>query len=284
VLSTPFHAVLGLTVMQSTALIGGSYYPSLHLDWANPADDQRLAGGILWAGGELITVIMLAALVAQWMRSADREARRVDRQLDREEAMARAAARQAQLAAGGRRVVRLGNDGPEGVTGGALAAGTTGEAGIGGEAALAGEAALGGDGAGDDSARTRDSTDDLAALGNGMVGDGSVGGVAVGGGAIADDAIADDADERSDATADTRQEKVAWERARREAERKEAVWAAATGIPMMDESEMAAAAVRHHGAPVTPAPAQSASPSADPDEQASGGAAGRSGTDRAPRQ
>jgi putative copper resistance protein D len=83
VLSTPFHAVLGLTVMQSRDLIGGDWYPALHLAWADPHADQVLAGGILWAGGELVSVTMLAVLVAQWMRSADKEARRVDRQLDR---------------------------------------------------------------------------------------------------------------------------------------------------------------------------------------------------------
>jgi putative membrane protein len=82
-LSTPFHTVLGLTVMQSTSLLGGDWYPSLGLTWANPYDDQRLAGGILWAGGEFVAVAMLAALVVQWMRESDREARRVDRQLDR---------------------------------------------------------------------------------------------------------------------------------------------------------------------------------------------------------
>jgi putative membrane protein len=91
-LSTPFHTVLGLTIMQSTVLIGGDWYPSLHLGWADPAADQRLAGGILWAGGEVVSVTMLAVLVAQWMRQAEREARRLDRQLDREEAEAAGAA------------------------------------------------------------------------------------------------------------------------------------------------------------------------------------------------
>jgi putative membrane protein len=91
-LSTPFHTVLGLTVMQSTTLLGGDWYPSLHLGWADPFTDQQLAGGILWAGGEVVSVTMLAVLVAQWMRQAEREARRVDRQLDREEAAARSAA------------------------------------------------------------------------------------------------------------------------------------------------------------------------------------------------
>jgi putative copper resistance protein D len=86
-LSTPFHTVLGLTIMQSTVLLGGDYYPSLHLGWADPVADQRLAGGILWAGGELVSVTMLGVLVVQWMRHAEREGRRLDRQLDREEAL-----------------------------------------------------------------------------------------------------------------------------------------------------------------------------------------------------
>jgi putative copper resistance protein D len=91
-LSTPFHTVLGLTIMQSTVLLGGDHYPSLHLGWADPVADQRLAGGILWAGGEIVSVTMLGVLVVQWMRHAEREGRRVDRQLDREEAANAAAA------------------------------------------------------------------------------------------------------------------------------------------------------------------------------------------------
>ncbi len=84
-LSTPFHTVLGLTIMQSKQLLGGDWYPSLGLTWADPVHDQVVAGGILWAGGEIVSVTMLAVLVVQWMRQSDREARRVDRRLDREE-------------------------------------------------------------------------------------------------------------------------------------------------------------------------------------------------------
>ena len=86
-LSTPFHTVLGLTVMQSSDLLGGDWYPSLGLTWTDPFSDQRLAGGILWAGGEFVAVAMLAALVVQWMRESEREARRIDRALDRAEAL-----------------------------------------------------------------------------------------------------------------------------------------------------------------------------------------------------
>ncbi len=85
-LSTPFHTVLGLTVMESSSLLGGDWYPSLGLDWTDPVADQRLAGGILWAGGEFVAVTMLLALVVQWMRHSEREARRIDRALDRAEA------------------------------------------------------------------------------------------------------------------------------------------------------------------------------------------------------
>jgi putative membrane protein len=95
ILSVPFHTVLGLTVMQSRMLFGGDWYPSLNLTWADPWDDQVVAGGILWAGGELVSITMLAVLVVQWMRQSEREARRVDRELDRQEALERARVRSA---------------------------------------------------------------------------------------------------------------------------------------------------------------------------------------------
>jgi putative membrane protein len=119
-LSTPFHTVLGLTIMQSSSLLGGDWYPALRLGWADPWADQRVAGGILWAGGEVVSVTMLAVLVAQWMRAAEREARRVDRQLDREEAAAAAAERAAGERAAGERAAgeqRAAEDGGRGVTG-----------------------------------------------------------------------------------------------------------------------------------------------------------------------
>ncbi|WP_433302488.1 cytochrome c oxidase assembly protein [Actinoplanes sp. CA-030573] len=94
VLSVPFHTVLGLTIMQSKTLLAGDYYPNLHLTWSNPWNDQVLAGGILWAGGEIVSVTMLGILVLQWIKQSEREARRIDRALDRQEAQeaARAAA------------------------------------------------------------------------------------------------------------------------------------------------------------------------------------------------
>ncbi|MET3426254.1 putative copper resistance protein D [Actinoplanes tereljensis] len=96
VLSVPFHTVLGLTIMQSKTLLGGDYYPNLHLSWSDPWNDQVTAGGILWAGGEIVSVTMLGILVLQWIKQSEREARRVDRALDRAEAQE--AAREAAIA------------------------------------------------------------------------------------------------------------------------------------------------------------------------------------------
>lgn len=98
VLSVPFHTVLGLTIMQSPTLLGGDWYPSLHLGWADPFTDQKVAGGILWAGGEVVSITMLGILVLQWVRQSEREARRTDRALDRAEAVQAAEAARAEVA------------------------------------------------------------------------------------------------------------------------------------------------------------------------------------------
>jgi putative copper resistance protein D len=86
VLTLPFHAFLGVTIMGQTTLLGGDYYPSLHasMPWLpDPADDQHLAGGILWASGDLIGIFLFSTLFVQWVRSSMAEARREDRRLDR---------------------------------------------------------------------------------------------------------------------------------------------------------------------------------------------------------
>ena len=90
VLSVPFHTVLGLTIMQSKTLLAGSYYQTLHLSWVNPAGDQQVAGGILWASGDLVGLTFFAVLFVQWVRTSMREAEREDRRLDRLEAQAAA--------------------------------------------------------------------------------------------------------------------------------------------------------------------------------------------------
>jgi putative copper resistance protein D len=87
VLTLPFHAFLGVTMMAQDRLLGGSWYPSLHhgpmAAWLpDPHTDQQLAGGILWSSGDAIGFLFFAVLFVQWVRSSMREAVREDRRLD----------------------------------------------------------------------------------------------------------------------------------------------------------------------------------------------------------
>jgi cytochrome c oxidase assembly factor CtaG len=93
VLTLPFHAFLGVTIMGENTLIGGRWYPDLHHGpmgaWLPaPMSDQHLAGGILWSSGDLIGLIFFGVLFTQWVRSSMREAVREDRRLDLLEARA----------------------------------------------------------------------------------------------------------------------------------------------------------------------------------------------------
>ncbi|MCR1781690.1 cytochrome c oxidase assembly protein [Nocardioides carbamazepini] len=97
VMTLPFHAFLGVTIMGQTTLLGGDWYPSLHEGplgaWLpDPFDDQKLAGGILWGAGDLVGLVFFVVLFVQWVRSSTQEARREDRRLDRLERQQRLAA------------------------------------------------------------------------------------------------------------------------------------------------------------------------------------------------
>ncbi|WP_322919549.1 cytochrome c oxidase assembly protein [Nocardioides renjunii] len=94
-MTLPFHAFLGVTIMGQTTLIGAEHYAELRegpmASWLPAAiDDQHLAGGILWASGDLIGILFFAVLFTQWVRSSLKEAAREDRRLDLEERRARA--------------------------------------------------------------------------------------------------------------------------------------------------------------------------------------------------
>jgi len=90
-LTLPFHAFLGVTIMGQEQLIAGDWYRALPAEtgmtWLpDPADEQHLAGGILWGSGDLVGLVFLGVLFVQWVRSSMREAAREDRRLDRLEA------------------------------------------------------------------------------------------------------------------------------------------------------------------------------------------------------
>lgn len=79
----PFHAFFGVVLMSAREVIGANFYRSLDLPWvADLLADQRLGGGITWASGELPMLVVVIALLVQWSRADDREARRSDRHSD----------------------------------------------------------------------------------------------------------------------------------------------------------------------------------------------------------
>jgi putative copper resistance protein D len=92
-LMLPFHAFLGISIMSSTTLIAESWYLAFNRTWPpSPLDDQYLAGGIMWASGDALALLLLIAIFVQWYAQSQREARREDRRLDRLEAQAQRAA------------------------------------------------------------------------------------------------------------------------------------------------------------------------------------------------
>jgi cytochrome c oxidase assembly factor CtaG len=97
-LTLPFHAFLGVTIMSQSTLLAADWYAALRIgpmgDWLpSIADDQQLAGGILWGAGDLIGLTLFAVLFSHWLRDSRREAQREDRRLDLLEDRARVADR-----------------------------------------------------------------------------------------------------------------------------------------------------------------------------------------------
>jgi putative copper resistance protein D len=95
VMTLPFHAFLGVTIMGSSTLLGEQWYSEIREGpmgvWLPTiAADQKLAGGILWAAGDLVGLVFFLVLFTQWVRASMKEAEREDRRLDRLEASARA--------------------------------------------------------------------------------------------------------------------------------------------------------------------------------------------------
>jgi putative copper resistance protein D len=83
----PFHAFLGVTILNENTHIAREYYEGLVRDWGpTVAADQQMAGGILWVAGDVVGLALFLVLMIQWSRASDREARRIDRDLDRLEA------------------------------------------------------------------------------------------------------------------------------------------------------------------------------------------------------
>lgn len=80
--SLPLHAFFGIALLGGNWLIAADWYQALALPGVDPLTDQRLAGGIAWAAGELPSILVLLAVLPQWFRADERTARRADRRAD----------------------------------------------------------------------------------------------------------------------------------------------------------------------------------------------------------
>ncbi|MEU8968021.1 cytochrome c oxidase assembly protein [Streptomyces monashensis] len=80
----PFHAFFGIALMMaSEPMVSTFQHPAASLG-IDALSDQNAAGGIAWAFSEIPSVLVLIALLFQWYRSEQRQAKRMDRLADRD--------------------------------------------------------------------------------------------------------------------------------------------------------------------------------------------------------
>jgi putative membrane protein len=82
-LPVPFHAFFGVAVMMAGSLVVDTFAQPPAGWGIDPLRDQGEAGGIVWAFGELPTVLVLAVVFFSWAGSDDRRAKAMDRAADR---------------------------------------------------------------------------------------------------------------------------------------------------------------------------------------------------------
>ncbi|MFG1697134.1 cytochrome c oxidase assembly protein [Nonomuraea sp. NPDC049309] len=83
-MTMPFHAFFGISMMMMGKSIASSWYEQLERPWgASVLADQSVAGGMAWAFGEIPTMIVVITIATQWALSDHRDSRRLDRHAER---------------------------------------------------------------------------------------------------------------------------------------------------------------------------------------------------------
>jgi putative copper resistance protein D len=96
-LQMPQNTFLALAIFSSGRPLY-QHYATLALPWLPDAlEDQRVAGGIMWLGGDLLFLSALLVGIGAWLRHDERRAEQLDRRADAERAAIRD--REARLAA-----------------------------------------------------------------------------------------------------------------------------------------------------------------------------------------
>ena len=85
-LQMPQNTFLAVTILGSGIPLY-AHYASLGRTWGpSPLEDQQIAGGLMWLGGDILFLAAMAAILAGWMRHEQRGAAAGDRRDDRERA------------------------------------------------------------------------------------------------------------------------------------------------------------------------------------------------------
>ncbi len=94
-LMVPFHAFLGVAIMNSRTLLAPALAGFVRPWGPTPLADQQAGGAIMWGAGDLISLVSVIAILAAWASYEEKVAAREDRRIARERA-ARARARAGQ--------------------------------------------------------------------------------------------------------------------------------------------------------------------------------------------
>ena len=87
-LGMPQSSFLGLAIFSAPGVLYPHYLGLVRLWGPPPLYDQQLAGGIMWAGGDLLFLIAMILALWVWLRAEEREGRLADARLDRQAAFA----------------------------------------------------------------------------------------------------------------------------------------------------------------------------------------------------
>ncbi len=80
-LGMPWSSFLGLAIFSASSVLY-PHYASVERAWGpTPLEDQALAGGLMWAVGDLVFIIGIVLAVRVWLHAEEVEGRRIDRQL-----------------------------------------------------------------------------------------------------------------------------------------------------------------------------------------------------------
>jgi putative copper resistance protein D len=86
-LGMPQSSFLGLALFSAPEPLY-AHYQTLTRSWGpTPLQDQQMAGGIMWAGGDAAFLIAMIVALWIWLRAEERAGKLADEKLDREEAL-----------------------------------------------------------------------------------------------------------------------------------------------------------------------------------------------------